>query len=175
MSNFRDFADAMAARFGYEPFSVEEAHQICQVTDQIVETIERYPVVHAWRTNNGSQLTFWCKYCMDYHTHGRHSGDSYVRAVARRDAEDGWNPRADAVLPLRIWKRYMRQHASCMYNSDVPGGFGFCTCPMGSGDGHRAAHCWKREPDTFYAHGYILHEVEPNDARATKPTRPTAS
>lgn len=172
MSNFREFADEMAARFGYEPFTIEEARDIDQLAEEIVRDIELYPVVHAWRTNNGSQLTFWCKHCKGLHTHGRHSGDSYAVSRARADAESNWTPRVDAVLPLRLWKRYVRRHASCTYNGKVPGGRGFCTCPMGSGDGHRVAHCWNREPGGYYDHGYVLHEVEPNDARATrKPPR----
>jgi hypothetical protein len=42
---------------------------------------------------------------------------------------------------------------------------------MGSGDGHRVAHCWT-EDSAYWRHGYILHEVEPNDVRALqKPKR----
>ena len=63
MSNFREFADAMAARFGYEPFTVEEARQINAGAERIAQDTEDCPVVHAWRTKNGSQLTFWCKHC----------------------------------------------------------------------------------------------------------------
>ncbi len=33
-----------------------------------------------------------------------------------------------------------------------------CTCPLGSGDGHRVAHCSDpRSP--YYASGYVLREV----------------
>ena len=67
MSNFREFADAMAARFGYEPFTVEEARQINAGAERIAQDTEDCPVVHAWRTKNGSQLTFWCKHCKEHH------------------------------------------------------------------------------------------------------------
>lgn len=174
MSNFREFADAMAARFGYEPFTVEEARQINAGAERIAQDTEDCPVVHAWRTKNGSQLTFWCKHCKEHHFHGRHMGDSYVTAVARSDAQNNWMPRGDAVLPLRLWKQRMRQFASCTFNDRVPGGSGFCTCPMGSGDGHRQPHCYNQKPGRHYECGYFLHEVEPNDTRATrKPPRST--
>lgn len=35
-----------------------------------------------------------------------------------------------------------------------------CTCPLGTGDGHRAAHC--HDPSSPYANsGYVIREVRP--------------
>jgi hypothetical protein len=136
-------------------WSVAERDQIEALADDLNRELERYPVIHAWRSKNGSQLQFWCKYCRDHHFHGRH-GDSDTR-----------RPRAGSVLPLRLWKRHIKKYADCPRRF----GRGFCTCPMGSGDGPRAAHCSNRDGD-YYRHGYTLHEVEPNDSRAfRKPSR----
>lgn len=152
-------------------FSVAERDQIDALARELDRQLQRYPVIHAWPTNNGSQLTFWCQWCKTHHVHGRHSGTSYLDAVARANAKENWTPRFGAILPLRVWKRYLQRFASCRYNPNKPGGRGFCTCPVGSGNGHRVAHCWRTD-SAYYDHGYILHEVEPNDARALrKPTR----
>lgn len=142
-----------------------------KLSSQLDHELELYPVVHAWRTDNGSGLTFWCKFCKSHHIHGRHHGPASVEADNRRDAEDNWAPRFDAVLPLRLWRRYLQRSSGCKFNPNKPGGRGFCTCPTGSGDGHRSTQCGNRR-GAYYEHGYILHEVEPNDSRATrKPTR----
>jgi hypothetical protein len=72
------------------------------------------------------------------------------------------------VLPVRLWKRYMKKVDDCHFRF----GRGYCTCPPGNGDGHRVAHCSNRKPGRWYERGYILHEVEANDARAQiKPRR----
>ncbi|AMU74388.1 hypothetical protein [Mycobacteroides abscessus] len=148
-----------------------ERDQINALAKDQDRQIDLYPVVHAWRTDNGSGLTFWCKFCKSHHTHGRHGGPGKAEAHDRWDAEENWVPRIDAVLPLRLWRRYLQRFSTCKFNPNKPGGRGFCTCPVGSGDGHRAAHCGNRT-GAYYEHGYILHEVEPNDARATRrPTR----
>lgn len=148
-----------------------EEWTVSQLAKQLDQQLDRYPVVHAWRTDNGSGLTFWCKFCKSHHTHGRHGGPGEAEVHDRWDAEDNWVPRIDAALPLRLWRRYLQRFTSCKFNSNKPGGRGFCTCPTGSGDGHRSTQCTNRS-GAYYEHGYILHEVEPNDARATrKPTR----
>lgn len=156
-------------------YTVAERDQINAMAKEEDRNIDLYPVVHAWRTNyhGGSQLEFWCRYCKTHHVHGRHHGPSYVESVNRRDVERNWLPRLGAVLPLRLWRRYLQRFGQCTYNDRVPGGRGVCTCPMGSGDGHRVEHCSKRD-GKYYDHGYILHEVEPDDPRATvKPKRRT--
>jgi hypothetical protein len=152
-------------------WTTAERDQINADARELDRHVDLYPVVHCWRTDSGSGLTFWCKDCKTHHTHGRHGGPSHIDSVNRWDAEDNWVPRIDAVLPLRLWRRYLQSFGKCKFNSNVPGGRGVCTCPSGSGDGHRAAHCWSTD-SAYYKHGYILHEVEPNDARATrKPQR----
>ncbi len=152
-------------------YSVAEKDQQNALVRDLDREVELYPVVHAWSTDNGSGLKFWCKYCNTHHVHGRHGGPGAVDAYNRRDAEDNWVARLDAVLPLRLWRRYLQRFGRCKFNDRFPGGLGVCTCPVGSGDGHRVAHCGNRE-NGYYEHGYILHEVEPNDARATrKPSR----
>jgi 3-polyprenyl-4-hydroxybenzoate decarboxylase len=39
-------------------YSVAEKEQINALAKELDRDIELYPVVHCWRTNNGSQLTF---------------------------------------------------------------------------------------------------------------------
>jgi hypothetical protein len=155
-------------------YSVAERERINAIAKEEDREIELYPVVHAWRTNyhGGSQLTFLCRYCKDHHVHGRHGGPSHIDSVNRWDAEDNWVPRIDAVLPLRLWRRYLQRFGKCTYNDRVPGGRGVCTCPAGSGDGHRVAHCWNTD-SAYYKHGYVLHEVEPNDVRALQKLKRT--
>lgn len=43
-----------------------------------------------------------------------------------------------------------------------------CTCPVGSGDGHRVAHCAGNNDSLYQDTGYILVE---DDAKAEKPPR----
>ena len=148
-------------------WSTEERDEIDSLAAKLDREIQLYPVIHAWRTNKGSQLTFWCTYCKDHHVHGRHIGDAYVRyannKVLGRLAR---NPQIDW-----LYRAYVRKFASCKFNDRFPGGRGVCTCPFGSGDGHRVAHCWKTD-SAYWRHGYILHEVETNDVRALqKPKR----
>lgn len=141
---------------GVQPnYTVAERDQTEALADDLNQELEHLPVVHAWRSKNGSQLQFWCRFCNTHHFHGRHGGDSDTRG-----------PRAGSVLPLRLWKRYIKKFADCTFRF----GRGYCTCPAGVGDGHRAPHCGNREGD-YYRRGYILHEVEPNDARATRNPR----
>ncbi|MCV7100732.1 hypothetical protein [Mycobacterium palustre] len=173
-SNFREHLAVVAADVGWpEPddYNVAERDQIDALTRDLDREVDRYPLIHAWRTSNGSQLQFWCRSCKTHHFHGRHLGKSRVEAIMRWDAEINWVPRSDAALPLWLWKAHLQRFADCRFNDNVPGGRGICTCPAGSGDGHRAPHCWNRE-GIWYEHGYILHEVEPNDGRALqKPKR----
>jgi len=153
-------------------WKVAERDQINALAKELDREVELYPVIHAWRTNyhGGSQLTFWCRYCKDHHVHGRHHGPGTFRddenVVQLRTTPEGLIRRIPGMA--RLWKAYVRRFEQCTYNPDVPGGRGVCTCPIGSGDGHRVAHCWNREPGSYYEHRYILHEVEPNDARATR-------
>jgi hypothetical protein len=156
-------------------WTVAERDQINSLAKELDREVERYPVVHAWSTDNGSGLKFWCRYCKDHHTHGRHSGpgtflDASDNVVQLRTTPDGGIRRIPGMA--RLWRAYVRRFQQCKFNDRAPGGRGVCTCPIGSGDDHRVAHCWNREPGSYYEHGYILHEVEPNDARATvKPKR----
>lgn len=158
---------ANKAAGGQVDWTVAERDQMEALADDLNRELERYPVIHAWRIDNGSGLAFWCKHCKTHHVHGRHGGQGTVEAYNRWDAESNWVPRSDAVLPLWRWKAHLQQFAGCAFNLNFPGGRGICTCPAGSGDGHRAAHCGNRE-GAWYEHGYILHEVEPNDARALR-------
>lgn len=136
---------------GVDPqWSVAERDQMGALADDLNRELDRFPVVHAWRTKNGSQLTFWCTFCNTHHVHGRHGRDTDTRG-----------PRAGSVLPVRLWKAYIKKSDDCTRRF----GRGFCTCPPGSGDGHRAPHCTNRDGD-YYRYGYVLHEVEANDARA---------
>lgn len=177
-NNTRERLAAVARAVGWpEPhdWTVAERDQINAMAKEEDRNIERFPVVHAWRTDSGSGLTFWCKYCKSHHTHGRHSGpgtfvDESDNVVPLRTTPDG---RIRGIRGMaRLWKAYVRRFQQCTFNPNVPGGRGVCTCPMGSGDGHRATHCGNRDSGPYYEHGYILHEVEPNDARATaKPKR----
>lgn len=175
MSQFNEtwqrIADANTAAGVDTDWTVAERDQMEAFADDLNRDLELYPVIHAWRTNDGSQLQFWCQYCKDHHFHGRHLGPARIESIKRWDAERNWVPRADAVVPLPLWQRHLQQSADCTFNDTVLGGRGFCTCPAGSGDGHRASHCWNRE-GAYCAHGYILYEVEPNDGRALqKPKR----
>jgi hypothetical protein len=148
---WRRIAEANAAAgVTDDPWSLAERDQIEALADDLNREL-RFPVIHAWRTTNGSQLQFWCTFCKDHHFHGRHGGDSDTRG-----------PRAGSVLPVRLWKRYIKKFDDCSFRF----GRGYCTCPAGIGDGHRAAHCTNREPGRWHEQGYILHEVEPNDERA---------
>jgi hypothetical protein len=159
-------------------WTTAERDQINAMAKEEDRNVERYPVVHAWRTSyhGGSQLTFWCRYCKDHHVHGRHMGpgtfvDASDNVVQLRTTPDG-NIRGIRGM-ARLWKAYVRRFQQCTFNDRAPGGRGICTCPMGCGDGHRVAHCHNREPGSYYEHGYILHEVHASDARATvKPVRP---
>lgn len=148
---------------GIDPqWSVAERDQMEAAADDLNTELERHPVVHAWQTKNGRELTFWCKFCKTYHFHGRHGGN----------LGDDRGPQANAVLSLRLWKRYLQRLRQCRYDLWIPGRRrAACTCPIGTGDGHRAPHCVNRD-GAWYRHGYILHEVEPNDVRAfDKPKR----
>lgn len=179
-ATFKDRLAAVAAAVPGWPdpddWTVAERDQIIAMAKEEDSRVDLFPVVHAWRTryHGGSQLTFWCRYCKDHHVHGRHSGPGrYVdpddNVVQVRTTPEGLIRRIPGMA--RLWKAYVRRFETCRYNPDVPGGRGICTCPMGSGDGHRVAHCWK-EDSPYFRHGYILHEVEPEDPRAfTKPKR----
>jgi len=85
---------------------------------------------------------------------------------------NGHNP--NTPVPEILWLARVREFENCTYNPNVPGGSGFCTCPVDSGDGHRVAHCWKTD-SAYLEHGYILHEVEPNDVRALQKPSKTGS
>lgn len=138
-------------------WSVAERDQMEALADDLNRQLERHPVLHAWRTKNGSGLQFWCSFCKDHHFHGRHG---------REGLADDRGPRTSSVLSPRLWKRYLQRLRHCQYDLWPSGRrHATCTCPAGSADGHRVAHCWNRN-GTWYNQGYILHEVEPNDARA---------
>lgn len=156
-------ADANAALGLDTDWPVAARDQMEAFADDLNRELERYPVVHAWQTSNGRQLTIWCRFCKTHHSHGRHG---------RGDLVDDRGPRAGSVLSPRLWKRYLQRLRHCRYDLWSPGRrHATCTCPVGSGDGHRVAHCSNRD-GAWYKHGYFLHEVEPNDSRAVhRPNR----
>jgi hypothetical protein len=156
---------------GWPPPTEQDVAEASGLADEFEREMESYPFIHAWATKNGSQLQFWCRYCNRHHFHGRHSGPSHADVQDSWDIENNWVPRLDAVLPLRLWRRHLQRFRDCRYDDRYPGGRGLCTCPVGSGDGHRSPHCGNRDGE-YYSNGYILHEVHPNDDRALrKPNR----
>lgn len=153
---------------GWTGWSLSERDQLEALAEELNRDL-RYPVIHCWATNNGRQLTFWCRYCKAHHVHGRHHGPGTMSYYT--DDERVATEHPDSPLPDRVWQQYLLRFGQCTYNSRYPGGRGICTCPMGSADGHRAPHCWKADSG-YRWHGYVLHEVHANDARAcTKPKR----
>ena len=126
--------------------------EIDALAQELNNDLELYPVIHAWPTKDGAQLTFWCAYCKDHHVHGRHIG--FENLVARF----GTHPLGPGLTARRF---------ACTFNDRVPGGRGFCTCPIASGDGHRVAHCYHMD-SPYWQHGYIIHEVPAGDARALR-------
>jgi hypothetical protein len=61
---------------------------------------------------------------------------------------------------------YHGRHGSCHgcgcpLHGDLHNGRAICTCPVGSGDGHRVAHCWT-ESSPYRKTGYVLREVTPS-------------
>lgn len=142
-------------------FTVAECDQIDALARDLDRAMQRYPIIHAWPTSDGSQLTFWCQHCKTHHVHGRHASlQSILRAFGSHTGNLG-----------DVWLEYLGRFESCEYNPDVPGGRGICTCPVGAGNGHRVAHCHNTK-SAYWEHGYYLHEVEPNNARAlTKPAK----
>lgn len=187
-------AGALAVGREHVAFTVAERDQIDALARDLDRELQRYPVIHAWPASNGSQLAFWCIGCETEHVHGRHIGRDYCFHCRAHHAH-GTHPPAPGCTDCNYcqvetkllarrsfapvarqadqgWRRQVAAREACEYNPNVPGGRGFCTCPIGSGDGHRVAHCYNTA-SPYYAHGYILHEVEPNDARAlTKPMGP---
>jgi hypothetical protein len=77
----------------------------------------------------GRTLEAWCPFCRTEHTHSRHGAD-----------ED-----CGPACPCQ------------MHGGRHHGFRGRCTCPPGSGDGHRGAHCGPGSP--LQATGYWLSEV----------------
>jgi hypothetical protein len=162
---------ANAAAGVFEEWSVAERDQIEALAVELNLELEQYQVIHCYRTKDGTQLTFWCQFCKRHHLHGRHMRDDYLRYASQllsgQRAESDPERSSLAVFLEFPFRAYLRKVASCAYGN----GSGVCTCPTGIGDGHRIEHC--HNPKSPYnAHGYILHEVEPNDIRAlTKPPR----
>lgn len=60
------------------------------------------------------------------------------------------------------WCRRWHQHGVCSGDPHCPamrsGGRQACTCPPGSGDGHRVAHC-HHDRSPYAETGYIVREV----------------
>jgi hypothetical protein len=70
---------------------------------------------------------------------------------------------------LIVWCPFCGEHAHGRHGACEPGTCdcplhaeytirGRCTCPVGSGDGHRVAHCTRDTP--FRATGYYVQEVD---------------
>ena len=66
---------------------------------------------------------------------------------------------------ISIWCPHCRRwhhHGVCSGNPAcpaMPSGSRACTCPPGSGDGHRVAHCGHDSGSPYYARGYVVREV----------------
>ena len=89
------------------------------------------PRLLAWPSESGLQLQAWCPWC-GWHYHGRHGS-----------CEPG-----TCVCPYHPDYHHPSVRRAA------------CTCPPGSGDGHRVAHC--TSPDSpFQATGYWLEEIRP--------------
>ena len=149
---------------GWAGWPLAERDQIEALADDLNREL-RFTVVHAWATRNGSQLTFWCRYCKTHHVHGRHHGPETVDHYTHASSVASEHP--DSPVSERMWREYLSRFGECTYSSWVPGGFGICTCPVGSADGHRVAHCWNTQ-SPYWATGYRLHEVPANDVRALR-------
>jgi hypothetical protein len=87
------------------------------------------PVLLATPSRGGRSLTIWCPYCHREHWHGRHGADEWCGP-----------------------------QCGCELHTDLHG-WHACTCPVGSGDGHRRAHCATDTP--FRPGGYFIREVTP--------------
>jgi hypothetical protein len=89
------------------------------------------PMLLAVASEDGIQLeTQPCPFCRRPHYHGRHG----------------------ACPPGTCGCRLHEQHS--------PGRRHRCTCPVGAGDGPRAAHCRGYSPDSpFLAGGYVVKEI----------------
>jgi hypothetical protein len=86
------------------------------------------PVLTGRASESGRLLIVWCPFCGE-HAHGRHG------------AIEDCGPECPCVL-----------HAEYTTRSRVP-----CTCPAGSGDGHRVSHCRPGSP--LLVTGYWVEEV----------------
>jgi hypothetical protein len=84
------------------------------------------PVLLATPSENGKTLEAWCVYCHRVHTHARHG------------AIEDCGP-----------------DCPCQLHAD-PQGRHRCDCRLGSGDGHRVAHCAE---GPFRRGGYWIREV----------------
>ena len=93
----------------------------------------RHPVLAAWPSANGVTLLAWCPWCQVWHVHGRHGADSDCARRGCRCQLHGGN-----------------------HHARLP-----CTCPPGSGDGHRTAHCYSLSRSPLKATGYVIREVRP--------------
>ncbi|AKK28701.1 hypothetical protein AB431_20770 [Mycobacterium sp. EPa45] len=143
-------------------WTVAERDQMEALADDMNGELLTYPVIHAYPTKDRSQLEFWCRYCKTHHIHGRHLSHHGLKA------DDG---RSDSPMPLDRWLTYLQQFFNCTFNDNAVRNRGVCTCPAGSGDGHRVAHC-QDTSSPIWDHGYVLHEVEADDPRAqTRPER----
>jgi hypothetical protein len=87
------------------------------------------PVLRAVASEDGRTLAAYCCWCRRDHFHGRHGA-----------IED-----CGPDCPCKLHGDLHRYHA--------------CTCPPGSGDGHRNAHC--RGDTPFSERGYWIEEVRP--------------
>jgi hypothetical protein len=60
---------------------------------------------------------------------------------------------------LYVWCEHENKwhyHGRC--DGTCGGRYGYCTCPFGSGDGHRAPHCTCPQ-SPYRDRGYFIHEV----------------
>jgi hypothetical protein len=87
-----------------------------------------YPVIEVIRDGVHLRFKNKCPWCRSYHWHGAHDTS-----------------------------RCTGEGCPCPRHPDYHHSRGPCLCPIGTGDGHRGAHCWTDSP--LRATGYILVEV----------------
>jgi hypothetical protein len=98
----------------------------------------KHPILMAWPSEDGRTLQAWCAPCGRFHTHGRHGH------------------------PGTCWRLLRGRECECALHAEpysmrrIP-----CTCPPGSGDGHRGAHCASLSRSPMKATGYVVREVRP--------------
>jgi hypothetical protein len=95
----------------------------------------KFPVLPAFPSPDGRTLLGFCYWCQVWHVHGRHGHPDDCR------------------------RRLKGQDCTCGLHPDYHASRGPCTCPPGSGDGHRTAHCYTLSQSPLKATGYVVREM----------------